>query len=487
MIKNHIKINNLRSRFIFLIFIPYTMKYILSVFSLIVIMTIVCCNEDEPVKKGEVSFILDRNKILNSLGNVQKVVNEADIKAVRISVSNDRGKEVLTDKVLELSPFEGNYATEPVKLKVGSYQLTQFEIIDGASAITFETPAEDAANATLVDDPLAIDFVVPNDSISVVPDVVSTTESIGFQLQVSSFNVETQVFESTQADVAVVSGSELLTDYTLPVGASQVDVEKNDLYTVTITKSGYAPYTRNFTLNEIQAYADQSLKIRLYTESTLNNLLVYYPFSGNANDESGHLHHGTVDGATLNADFLGNFNSSYRFDGTNDLINLGNILDDVTYPFTISAWIKRENPSVPPYNTFFASQEGSSAVYNGFDVTVNGPSHHGITLGDGRGENNSAFRKSMVAYAETDKNNVWNHFAAVVNSNNDIKIYIDGVYESGSYSGDSDQPMNSNYPSDVAMIGRWTSNGTTYFYKGSVDELRVWQRALTQLEIKASM
>jgi Concanavalin A-like lectin/glucanases superfamily len=463
------------------------MKYILSVFSLLVIMTIMCCNDEEPVKKGEVSFILDRNKILNSLGNVQKIVDEADIKAVRISVNNDRGKKVITNKILELSSFEGNYSTEPVKLKVGSYELTQFEIIDATGAITFETPNEEADNASLVDDPLAIDFVVPNDSISVVPDVVSTTESIGFQIQVSSFNTATQVFESTPADVSIVSGTELLTDYTLPVGASQVDVEKNDLYTVAITKTGYAPFTRNFTLSEIQAYAVQSLKIRLYTESTLNNLLVYYPFSGNANDESGHSHHGTVDGATLNADFLGNFNSSYRFDGVNDLINFGNILDELNYPFTISAWIKRENPSTPPYNTFFSSQEGPTDVYNGFDVTVNGPSHHGITLGDGRGQNNSAFRKSMVAYAETDKNNAWNHFSAVVNSNNDIKIYIDGVYVSGSYSGESNEPMSSNYPSDVAMIGRWTSNGITYFYKGSVDELRVWQRALTQLEIKATM
>lgn len=447
----------------------------------------VCCNEDEPVKKGEVSFILDRNKILNSLGNVQKVVNDADIKAVKISVSNDRGKEVLTNMVLELSLFEGNYSTEAVKLKVGSYVLTKFEIVDATSVTTFQTPAEDAENASLVDDPLAIDFVVPNDSIAVLPEVVSTTESIGFQLVVSSFNAATQVFESTQANVEVVSGTELLTDYTLPIGASQVDVEKNDLYTITVTKTGYASYTRSFTLGEIQGYAVQSLKIRLYTESTMNNLLIYYPFSGNANDESGHAHHGTVDGATLNTDFLGNFNSSYRFDGINDLINFGNILDDLTYPFTISAWVKREDPSVPPYNTFFSSQEGSTAVYNGFDVTVNGPSHHGITLGDGRGQDNSAFRKSMVAYADTDKNNVWNHFAAVVNGNNDMKIYIDGVYVSGSYSGSSDEPMNSNYPADVAMVGRWTSNGTTYFYKGSVDELRVWQRALTQLEIKASM
>ncbi len=463
------------------------MKKILSLVVLMVIVTMVCCNEDEPVKKGKVSFILDRDNILNSLGNVQKYVNDADVKSVKISVRNDKGKAIFTDKIIELTPFEDDFITEPLKLKVGSYVLTQFEIMDESGVTTFETPVEGAGNANLVTDPLDIDFIVTTDSIGVLPDVVSITESISFQLSVSSFNSATETFEGTQADISVVSGDELLTDYTLPATASQVDVEKSDSYTVTITKTGYAPYERTFSLSEIQAYAAQSMKIRVYSESTLNNLLVYYPMSGNANDASGHSHHGTVDGATLNTDFLGNFNSSYRFDGLNDLINLGNILDDLTYPFTISAWIKRESASSPPYNNFFSSQEGPSEVYNGVDLAVNGPSHHGITLGDGRGQNNSAFRKSMVAYAETDKTDVWNHFAAVVNSNNDIKIYLDGIYVSGSYSGDSDQPMNSNYPGDVGMIGRWTSNGTTYFYKGSVDELRVWQRALTQTEIKGSM
>lgn len=464
------------------------MKSFISLTLLASIVTMMCCNDDTPpVKKGKVSFIVDRDNILNSLGNVQKLVNDEDVTAVKISIEDVNGKSVLSNVVLPLSPFYADYVAEPLKLKIGSYVLTQFEVVNGASLITYATPSEEDASANLVSDPLSIDFTVTNDSIAVLPDVVSTTESIGFQLSVFSFNTVNGAFENTQADVSVTSGGELLTDYTLPLSTSQVDVEKAASYTLTITKAGCVPYTRNFTLAELEAYAVQSLKVRLYGQATLTDLLVYYPFSGNANDEGGQMHNGAVNGATLSTDVHGNFNSSYKFDGVNDLINLGNILDDLQYPFTVSAWVRREESLNPPYNTFFSSQEGPTVVYNGFDVTVNGPSHHGITIGDGRGENNSAFRRSMVSYAESDKTNVWNHFAAVITSNNDMKIFIDGNYVGGSYSGSSDQPMSSNYPNDVAMLGRWTSNGTTYFYKGSVDELRVWKKALTQAEIKASM
>ena len=54
-----------------------------------------------------------------------------------------------------------------------------------------------------------------------------------------------------------------------------------------------------------------------------DGLVAYYPFNGNANDESGNGHHGTVIGATLTSDRDGNENSSYSFDG-DDIIELFN-------------------------------------------------------------------------------------------------------------------------------------------------------------------
>ena len=44
-----------------------------------------------------------------------------------------------------------------------------------------------------------------------------------------------------------------------------------------------------------------------------NGLVGYWPFNGNANDESGNGNNGTVNGATLAADRFGNGNKAYDF------------------------------------------------------------------------------------------------------------------------------------------------------------------------------
>lgn len=461
------------------------MKKILSIGVLIYLITLISCNDDEPVKKEKVTFSLIAENILNSLGNVQDPLNAESVKAIYVTVSNENGEVVLNNKKLALTLQDENYTTEPVRLKAGEYTITEFKVVDDSDNITFETPLESSSASELVSDALPIVFGISQDEEDIKPQVLSTTESIGFKLGVYTFNAVSENFEISAAEVEVISGSVPLTNVAIAAVTSQVDVEKTDSYVVTVTKAGYLSYTRSFSLSELQAYASQALYIRLYAQATATNLAVYYPFSGNANDASGNVHHGVNNGAILSADRYGNFNSSYHFDGAN-YIDLGNILDDLVYPFTVSAWVKREAHPATPYNPIFTSQEGST-VYNGFDFAANSGFTNSISIGDGRGENNSAFRKSKSVTTAGDKTNVWTHVCAVVNGNNDMKIYIDGVELVGDYSGDSSEPMDSNFPDDVAVIGKWSSNGQTSYFKGYIDELRVWKRALTSTEINGSM
>ncbi len=52
---------------------------------------------------------------------------------------------------------------------------------------------------------------------------------------------------------------------------------------------------------------------------------VYYPFNGNANDESGNNLHASVHGATLTNDLHGHANSAYLFEDNNLTIFISNI------------------------------------------------------------------------------------------------------------------------------------------------------------------
>ena len=59
----------------------------------------------------------------------------------------------------------------------------------------------------------------------------------------------------------------------------------------------------------------------LYAQVNLDSgLVAYYPFNGNANDESGNGNNGTIHGAVLTSDRFGNEKFSFSFDGVNDYI-----------------------------------------------------------------------------------------------------------------------------------------------------------------------
>lgn len=70
-------------------------------------------------------------------------------------------------------------------------------------------------------------------------------------------------------------------------------------------------------------------------------LLLYYPFRGNAYDESGNNHHGVVNNATLVADRFGTSAKAYAFSGLSSYIDAGR--DSTLNPqdaFSIVVWIK---------------------------------------------------------------------------------------------------------------------------------------------------
>ena len=77
----------------------------------------------------------------------------------------------------------------------------------------------------------------------------------------------------------------------------------------------------------------------LFAQSPFNGLVAYYPFNGNANDESGNGNDGIVHGAALISDRFDNPNSAFNFDGINDYIELPLSLLDGEEG-TIICWIQ---------------------------------------------------------------------------------------------------------------------------------------------------
>lgn len=69
-------------------------------------------------------------------------------------------------------------------------------------------------------------------------------------------------------------------------------------------------------------------------------LVGYWPFSGNANDESGNENHGIVHGATLTEDRFGNADKAYVFaNNTDDIEVLSSTELQLDTSYKISLWI----------------------------------------------------------------------------------------------------------------------------------------------------
>ncbi|RAW00613.1 LamG domain-containing protein [Pseudochryseolinea flava] len=179
-------------------------------------------------------------------------------------------------------------------------------------------------------------------------------------------------------------------------------------------------------------------------------------------------------------------NRAISFDGVDDFIDLKNIYDDVTLPITISSWVKLAETSSLK-SPIFDSQDGKTA-YSGFHMFIGYMSHVSCEYGDGKGGNSSVFRRSATHIYEADFTDRWLNMTTVMRSKTDMSVYLNGIEMSVILTGESDAPMNSNSPTENAVIGVHHGNeGDVYYFKGLMDEVKVWNKALTLQEIQTKI
>lgn len=203
-------------------------------------------------------------------------------------------------------------------------------------------------------------------------------------------------------------------------------------------------------------------------------LVAYYPFNGNANDESGNGHNGTVYGAVLTSDRFGNPGSAYSFDGINDNINIGNGVKP-PFPLTVSAWIKTNSLSGFIFRNDFYSNSG--CCYDGVLVFITG-GKVGAMYGDGGHATTSSRREKYT-------NNIvitigtWHLITVRFNAHLDIDIWVDGAPEKSDWGNGEGDTMH--YSENSGAIGYMYNS---WWFNGSVDDVRVYDYALCDIDIQ---
>ncbi|WP_338733412.1 LamG-like jellyroll fold domain-containing protein [Mangrovimonas cancribranchiae] len=158
------------------------------------------------------------------------------------------------------------------------------------------------------------------------------------------------------------------------------------------------------------------------------------------------------------------YTRSIAFNGTTDYIDMEDALDLNSSEFTISAWVKRDTNSG---NTSILSKRDASYT-NGYDLKINNSGYAEMSWGN----SGTQTITSNVIIPE----NQWHHIAVIYNSGN-ATMYIDGV-ESTSQS--LSAPPNTNHS---FYIGAAAKNTPEAFFHGNIDEVRVWDVALSLDEL----
>jgi hypothetical protein len=98
-----------------------------------------------------------------------------------------------------------------------------------------------------------------------------------------------------------------------------------------------------------------------------NGLVGWWPFNGNANDESGNGNHGTVNGATLAADRFGNAGKAYSFDGVDDFVQISNNpLLEPSNSISISAWVFIDSNQTTNFPPIISKESGIPWGYTSY-------------------------------------------------------------------------------------------------------------------------
>jgi hypothetical protein len=187
-------------------------------------------------------------------------------------------------------------------------------------------------------------------------------------------------------------------------------------------------------------------------------LVGWWPFNGNANDESVNGNNGFVNGPILTTDRFGNSNKAYSFDGVNDNINpLQNNLPFGTTARTISVWFQR----IGTGGCLFSY--GSANTSNAYMISI------GANI-----ISNQGWADDFPVYPSID--NSWHNLVCTFDGLNST-IYLD----------------NSNLGSN-SMTSWNTIAGSFYFgtrvlndmdfFNGKIDDIAIWNRALSNCEVQ---
>jgi len=227
----------------------------------------------------------------------------------------------------------------------------------------------------------------------------------------------------------------------------------------------------------------------LHAQKITDGLVGFWPFTGNAVDSVKGLNNGTVYGATLTKDRFGNSNSAYAFDGNGDYIDVGSHSSLHPTSITMNFWFRYLD------TTKTMSMLVNSNSLNGeWGTGINLQAIQGLQTGVGAGsQDHSIGHMSYERWAD----NRWHMVTVIFDKQTQVlAVYVDRClsgynnWKHPVYGGFTSTDSLKYYPNEHWIMGassQYFSSGTVSpnWYKGDLDDVRIYNRPLSMLDIHA--
>jgi len=188
------------------------------------------------------------------------------------------------------------------------------------------------------------------------------------------------------------------------------------------------------------------------------------------NDISGYGNHGSAVNLAVNTWTGSQFGGAINLaSASSQIVTMGNVLDFTTNNFSISFWFR----STSGTSGYMVSK--TAVAGDGYLVYFNGSGRPAFFL-----QTNASNWRQITASASVNKaDGRWHHFVGVRLGASDPVLYgyIDGAY------GLFDSPQSSGTVTTITNSGDFQLSNSVQYYDGSIDEVRIYNRALTTDEV----
>lgn len=220
-----------------------------------------------------------------------------------------------------------------------------------------------------------------------------------------------------------------------------------------------------FILGVLSCSKDEEPAFGLKSE---NGLVSYYPLNSNGSDQGPNSINAIVEGTEAAYDRKGNANGAIYFDGTDDFIKVENFFK-VSEMQTIAFWVRFKELKEGMSSMELISK---SSQREGIEVVLHEDKLQFFIMGEERSNNIGI----PISRFNTED---WYFVTAIYDSQGaTMKLFLNGELEQASSAPTSVTEVNN------LLFGNWNYEKAPRFFKGYLDDVKIYNRPLTEEEVK---